>query len=165
MITSALQKIAASLIISASFAAIYSCEKKRIPYAALGGGLTSFINILILKNINGHFIPLMICAGFAVLYAEYMAVKLKAPATIFVMPSVLPLMPGRWLYRAVHSLVSGDTNGFFDYLIKTLKISFSIAFGILAAGTVVYYVKFIHSKYECKKTCTDYGSVDKNTPL
>jgi len=141
-----LLRIITSSVISASFSAIYSIERKRIPFAAVGGSATSLMYILFSHIMGSQYTSLLPAAGFAVIYSEVLAVKLKAPATIFIMPSILPLMPGRWLYRSVHGLVVGNIELFFQYLLQTLKISLGVAFGILTAGTLVYFIKMHFSK-------------------
>lgn len=152
-----LLRIITSSVISASFAAIYSIERKRIPFAAVGGSATSLMYILFSHIMGSQYTSLLPAAGFAVIYSEVLAVKLKAPATIFIMPSILPLMPGRWLYRSVHGLVVGNMELFFQYLLQTLKISLGVAFGLLTAGTLVYFIKMHFSKALIKNIC----NVDK----
>ena len=113
--------------------------------------------ILFSHIMGSQYTSLLPAAGFAVIYSEVLAVKLKAPATIFIMPSILPLMPGRWLYRSVHGLVVGNMELFFQYLLQTLKISLGVAFGLLAAGTLVCFIKMYFSKALIRSVC----NVDK----
>lgn len=72
-----------------------------------------------------------LCASiFAVTYAELMAHLQKCPATLFVIPGVVPLVPGGALYYAMDCAVKGNLTGAGAHAHQTLIIALAIAAGI-----------------------------------
>ena len=66
-------------------------------------------------------------------FSEVMARVLKAPANIFLIPAVIPLLPGNRFYMAVASLISGDMQQFFEFAKATLSILLGIEIGFMIA--------------------------------
>ncbi|MBP3414551.1 MAG: threonine/serine exporter family protein [Clostridia bacterium] len=141
-----LLQLAASMVISAGFSMIYSIKLSRLPFVAAGGGLTLLIHLILINISGSQYASLVPAAGFAVFYAELMAIMLKAPAVVFLVPSIMPLLPGRKLYKAMHSLVTGNVPVFIDYGIQTLKIAVGIAAGILVSEALVYFIRSLNKK-------------------
>lgn len=61
---------------------------------------------------------------------------LKKPATIFVIPGFLPLVPGREAYTAMRFMVEGFYNQGVSMAMQTLLTGGAIAFGIFLSSTV-----------------------------
>ncbi|MHB1151426.1 MAG: threonine/serine exporter family protein [Eubacteriales bacterium] len=66
---------------------------------------------------------------FVSVIGEIMARIMKMPSTIFVIPSIIPLVPGYGLYLTMLLLVQNDFNGFIKTGAQTLFIA-----GIMAAA-------------------------------
>jgi uncharacterized membrane protein YjjB (DUF3815 family) len=56
------------------------------------------------------FLAYLTAAAFGVLYAELLARRLKTPATLFVIPAIVPLVPGVGLYNTMRYVVDGEYN-------------------------------------------------------
>ena len=69
-------------------------------------------------------------SAFAVLYAELLAHWLRSPATMFVVPAILPLVPGGSLYYAMSYAVRGQMGAAGQYGLRALKLGLAIAAGI-----------------------------------
>ena len=80
--------------------------------------------------IEGDFIPYLLASAFAVLYAELMARLRKCPTTLFVIPAILPLVPGGSLYYAMSYAVRGQMGAAGQYGLRALKLGLAIAAGI-----------------------------------
>ena len=76
------------------------------------------------------FLASLLGAAFAVLYAELLARSLKTPATLFVIPAILPLAPGSFLYYAMSSAVRGELELARSYGRETALCALAIAAGI-----------------------------------
>ena len=61
---------------------------------------------------------------------EICARKFKMPATVYVFPAVIPLVPGFALYRTMYALVQSDYSAFVRNGAETLFIAGSIAIPI-----------------------------------
>ncbi len=101
-----------------------------IPAGLSGGiGWTLFI---VLDNASYNPIFSNFLASFVVsLFSEILARKLKQPATLFVIPGVIPLVPGLGMYNTMLYLVQGN----FDLAISTganvIFVGAAISLGVL----------------------------------
>ena len=86
-------------------------------------------------------------AAFAVtLYAEIFARRLRAPAVVFLTPSLLVLVPGKGLYETVQYLILGNYEASFAALRATLLACIGIAVGILCATVIFNQLRFWNKK-------------------
>ncbi len=115
---------------SLGFAMIFNVRRKFWIPGSLGG-LCSWGIYLFCEAWTGTiFMPCLIASAFAAFYAEILARLLKAPATIFFIPSVVPLIPGSTLYYTMSSAVRNDWVSFDHYGFLTIQYALSIAIGI-----------------------------------
>lgn len=72
----------------------------------------------------------------AVLISRALAVRMKCPVTMFMIPGIFPLIPGASVYYMAYDLVMGDmgTAGQSGFL--ALKIAFGIALGIVISVSI-----------------------------
>ena len=69
-------------------------------------------------------------SAFAVIYAEVLARSLKTPATLFVVPAILPLVPGGSLYYTMEIAVHNRMEAARSFGQQTLVAALAIAAGI-----------------------------------
>ena len=69
-------------------------------------------------------------------YAEMLAHLRKCPATVFVVPAIIPLVPGSFLYYAMSNAVHGELELARQYGHQTLVCALAIAAGISLAETL-----------------------------
>ena len=103
----ALQLITAFLG-SFGFSLLFHVRGKKLFFAALGGLLSWVFYLLLRPKVEALLIASILASCFSAAYAEIMAWLVKAPATVFIIPSVIPLVPGGSLYYAMYSAVIGD---------------------------------------------------------
>ena len=80
------------------FALLFGLHKRHLFFASLGGMITWGIYLLIHIFLQTPFLANLIASVFAVSFAEALAHWRKCPATLFVMPSIIPLVPGSSLH-------------------------------------------------------------------
>ena len=68
--------------------------------------------------------------------AECFARLMKAPATIFLIIGILPLVPGSGLYNAMDHLISGDSVMFAQVGLETASYAGAIAVGVSMVSSV-----------------------------
>ena len=112
------------------FALLFGMRRRHIWWASLGGLLAWGVYLLAAQWIPGDFIPYLLASAFAVVYAEMLARLRKSPATLFVIPAILPLVPGGSLYFAMSSAVRGELQEARIYGARALKLALAIAAGI-----------------------------------
>jgi uncharacterized membrane protein YjjB (DUF3815 family) len=71
------------------------------------------------------------------LYSEFMAKKLKTPASEFSIPGIFPLVPGITAYNTVQNLVEHNNATALAMGMQTLALGGAIGFGIMLSSTTV----------------------------
>ncbi len=131
---------------SLCFGIIFNIRGKKLFFAALGGGfcqLAFSLSAFFLKNeISQYFFATIITA----VYAELLARLLKTPATVFLVPSIIPLVPGSMMYATMEYCIMGDLNAFQYMLLETIGVAGSLAMGILVVSSINRLVKVANSK-------------------
>lgn len=120
-----------ALLGSVGFSLRFHLRKTLILPAAIGG-LLGWVVYLVCSNIfmQGIFISCLIASICVALYSEILARVLKAPATLFLIPGAVPLIPGSSLYYSMSYAVSGEWSVAKDYSIRMLEFALGIAIGI-----------------------------------
>ena len=122
------------------FSILFRVRAPHLPVAALGGVLSWTCYLLVSRAGGTIFFTTLISAMAVCLWAETMARLRKAPATVFLVPGIIPLIPGSALYYAMDGLVSKDMSTFVAKGGETLFVAVGIAGGILFASEIVRVV-------------------------
>ena len=125
----AIQLIAAFLG-ALGFSLLFRLHKRHLFLASLGGMLTWGVYLLSQHFLHNLFFANLIASVFAVFTAEALARWRKSPATVFVIPSIIPLVPGSSLYYTMSYAVQNDVERLNYYGHQLLTAAFAIAAGI-----------------------------------
>lgn len=140
------------------FAIIYNVPRKYY----IGCGFTGMMGWLIYLFVSSKDYMTTAAASFCgafvvVLISRMLTVRLKCPITIFLIPGILPLVPGAGIYNTAYFIV---TNRFSMAMLKgieSLKIAFAIVMGIVIVVSIprdvfhlVYWKKRIQEKRQEK---------------
>ena len=121
------------------FALFFSVNKKHIA-AATFGGLLSWTIYLIIYHITGSiFLGNMIASMVVCLWSELMARKLKAPTNIFMIPGIIPLLPGGTLYYTMEAMLQKNNKVFIEKGLQTVMITLGIVAGIVVVSVILVY--------------------------
>lgn len=112
------------------FSLLFGLRRRYLLAASFGGLLAWAVYLLARLWLRGGFLPDLLAAAVSVLYAELLAHLLKSPATLFLAPAIIPLVPGGSLYYAMSYAVRGEMNLARYYGMSTLKAALAIAAGI-----------------------------------
>ena len=127
-------QIVGAFLGSLGFAVLFNIRGRKLIATALGGGfgwmLFLFLNTVIADEAICYFIVAMSIS----LYSEIMSRVLKAPATIFIAPSLIPLVPGASLYYTMAFALNGNTDMFTFRATGTLSLSAALAIGIIVSA-------------------------------
>lgn len=128
-------------ISAGAFAALFHISPRHLPLAALGG-LLSWAAYLLLGNlVPDLFYRILLVSILTAAYAEIVARVRKAPATLFLLPALIPLVPGSYVYYMMLSLVMSHPQDAREYLLLTTKWAIGLAAGIslVAAAEQILY--------------------------
>ncbi|NFH31650.1 threonine/serine exporter [Clostridium sporogenes] len=121
------------------FTLFFSVAKKHVP-AATFGGLLSWTIYLVIYHITGSiFLGNMIASMIVCLWSELMARKLKAPTNIFMIPGIIPLLPGGTLYYTMEAMLQRNKKVFIQKGLETVMITIGIVAGIVAVSVILVY--------------------------
>lgn len=139
MMTDALLQILGAFISCVGFAIIYRTKKNRLFLSGLSAAVGWAACCIVQTQTESVFTIYFIGAAVVTLFSEVMARITKAPATIYLVPGLLPMVPGGSLYYTTYALVTGNRQdaGFFGT--KTALAAIGIAFGLVVVSVVMHY--------------------------
>ena len=126
----ALIQLLTAFISSLGFSMLFGLRRRFLVYAALGGLLCWGIYLGMDAWLHMEFLSCLLAAAFAIVYAEVLARRLKTPATLFVVPAILPLVPGGSLYYTMENVVHGRMEAARSFGTQTLIAALALAAGI-----------------------------------
>ncbi|MGN0078786.1 MAG: threonine/serine exporter ThrE family protein [Coriobacteriales bacterium] len=123
---------------SLGFAMIFHLRRGWLAVASLGGMLSwvVYLGVSVGAGVEGVFLPTLVASAFAALYAELCARAVKAPSLLFVIPAVVPLIPGAALYYTMSFAVVADWATCGAYGLRTLWFALGIAAGMCITWAV-----------------------------
>ncbi len=123
------------------FSVLFGAHPKRLIYATLAGMICTSAYMLVEDLAPTTGFGWLFLASFAggaacTLYSEVMARVLKTPATVFLIPGLIPMVPGGSLYYTMAFLVQGDQATAAQKGIDTLCVCLGISAGIVVMSVV-----------------------------
>ncbi len=128
-LTSAMELITAG-VGAMGFSLMFNVRKSLLPIAVFGGVLDWAVYLGADSILGGVFLPSVAAAAFASLYSEIMARTKKAPATVFYIPALVPMIPGGSLFYTMSYAVSGQWAEVRQSGSATLTCALGIAVGM-----------------------------------
>ena len=115
---------------SIGFCIIYHMRYKLLIPAAVGSVICWAVYLVASRFMGGIFWSSLTASAVAALYAETLARIVKAPATIFLLPAIIPMVPGSTLYYTMNCAVRGDWEQARAFAADTGMFALGIALGI-----------------------------------
>ena len=115
---------------AAGFAMIFHLPRKHLAAASIGGILSWAIYLAVGCASNSVFFPALVASAFSALYSEALAQWRNIPSLLFVIPSVVPLIPGAPLYYTMSFAVASDWTQVAAYAMRTGQFALGIAVGM-----------------------------------
>ena len=123
------------------FGLLFNLRTKHLVTAVLGGVLTWAVYLLCAGWMEGIFFPTLTASAFAALYSEVMARTFKAPVPLYLLPSVVPLIPGGSLYYTMSYSVNRNWQMSGEYGYNTLQYALAIAVGMSVVWAAADMIK------------------------
>lgn len=119
-----------------AFAVTMKAPKRAIIYILIGALISSAIERILSLYIN-DFLSCFAAMTAISLYCEIISRIIKEPATITLMPSTIPLLPGSAIYYTMLYAINGDKNLMLKYAASTLLTTTGIALGAIISSALV----------------------------
>ena len=119
-----------------------------LPAAAIGG-MGWFAYQLLMELGLGITASVFIAACLVALLADICSRLIKEAATVFVIPGILPLVPGSGIYYTMFHFIRGNMDKAGAWGARTLMIAGAIALGLLVVASVIRIV--VNTKRNIKR--------------
>ena len=127
-----------------AFAIVLQSHKRYLWVQGIIGTIGWAIYML-LKQLPGHssFDANLAAALFVALACELMAMVVKQPATILVIPSIFPLVPGLGMYLGMSKIIERSYEAGINILLTAAGDAAAIALGIMMITSIFRFIKII----------------------
>lgn len=141
-----------SFICSFGLGIVFRMNRKCLIWAGVGGALTRIVYLAMITATQLIFLQNLCAAIVAALYAEIMAMNKKVPSTLFLYPSIIPLIPGGTLYHICVNIILGNQSEALSYTWQCALALAGICLGFVLISTFTYYRKiyFLGQNIELK---------------
>ena len=142
-----LLQLAISFITSITFAIVFKINKRHLLSAGVCGLITYAAYFGIESITASAFWAAFISSAVMALFAETTARTSKIPTIIMLMPGIVPIMPGGYLYRTARDFVCGASQSALANLQIAGEVALGMAGGVVALSILYGMVSdFIRSK-------------------
>lgn len=115
------------------FSILFSIKKEELLYCGVVGVISFlFYDILILNEISS-FVGAIVGTFVAVVISRRLAFVRRIPVAVYIIPSIIPLVPGSAIYLAMYNIISRDNYNSIYYAFEAIKITSGIVIGISVA--------------------------------
>lgn len=141
-----------AFIATVGFCIIFRVPIRLIPVCALVGAQAwSLYEFIFNYGSQNQIIATFAAAGLVGLLSDFFARVIKEAATLFIIPGILPLVPGSYIFYTMQALLDNDMSRLSIYGPDTLKIAAAIALGLLVEGAIT---NVLHTVYHTTKRVT-----------
>lgn len=128
------------------FAILFHVKTDKLWAAAFGGGLSWVVYLVVLARSDDKALGLLAATITVGVLSEILARVLKTPATILLVPMLIPLIPGGDLYYTTSYFVRGMNKECTQSLDLVVKEAGAIAFGIILVTCLVHVLQQIQNR-------------------
>ncbi len=120
---------------TAAFSILFYLPRKYIIHAGMTGSFGWFIYLISLRLMDDKVLATLTSTLIVALTSHILARVYKTPVTMFLIPGVIPLVPGAGMYQIVQSIVDNEVNRTAYYFFETFQLAGAIALGIFIIDT------------------------------
>ena len=113
-----------------SFAILFACPRRLLPYCALVGAVGwLWYELLTLLGADAATASLLAVIPLTILTRVF-AITQKTPVTVFLLTGIFPLVPGAGIYYTAYYFIQGNNALALSNGISTFKVAVALAIGI-----------------------------------
>jgi uncharacterized membrane protein YjjB (DUF3815 family) len=117
------------------FGIFFNLRGLKLLTAAFGGGI-GWLFFLLAKP-GGDLVQYCMASAAITLFAEVMARIQRAPVTIYLVPALIPLVPGGLIYEAMLHALNGQNELFLSIGLHALTITGALTLGIVTVSSLM----------------------------
>ncbi len=149
-----LLQIISAFIATAAFSILFYLPKKYIIHSGMTGAFGWLIYLIGLEILEDKVLSTLAATMLVALASHILARVYKTPVTMFLIPGVIPFVPGAGMYQIVTGMVEGNVERTSTYFFETLQIAGAIALGIFIIDTF-FRRKGKGQNYNCNEIETE----------
>jgi uncharacterized membrane protein YjjB (DUF3815 family) len=131
-----LTPVIGAFLSTVAFSIVIGVPKKFIINSGLVGGVGWFIYLLAEQIGYGIVLRFFLASIVVALLSHSFARLRKSPVTVFLIPGIIPLVPGITIYRTVYNIIMNEPARSSYYLAQTLQIAGVIAVAIFIMDSI-----------------------------
>ena len=118
------------------FSILFNVRSKRLVFATLAGLISWSLCIMFNHLMHNEVLSYFLSATLITVYCEVMARVVKTPTSSFILPSLVPLIPGASLYYTMRMAFLGSFDEFVGKAVYTIKLAAALALGVIVASAI-----------------------------
>lgn len=123
-----------SFVASLGFALLFNAPRRSIVPACIVGGISWVVYEFLQVRAYNYMLSAFLAAFIIGILGEIFSRKLKNPATLFILPGLIPLVPGAGMYYSMNQLIAQNYNSFIEIGAKTFFTAAALSVGIVASS-------------------------------
>lgn len=128
-------KVVFSFFISAGTSVLNNIERKYIVLCGLCGSLTAYL-YYVAENYTSPVMSSLISCFLLATVCQFLSFKTKRPDTTFIIPGIMPIVPGSLLFRSFDALAESSYMKALDYGTQAIFVGVSIALALVFNETM-----------------------------
>ena len=153
-----LVKMVSCIFASVFFGIIFKINKRHLLYIGICATVMYATYYSIIYFNGTDFSAAFFSTAVAAIFAEFFARVRKAPAVIFILPSVISTVPGGSLYYTMRGFLSADYNEAIKHLLVSIRVGGGIAGGIVAVSIISTLIFDFIRKRRTKRAKRNLGN-------
>jgi uncharacterized membrane protein YjjB (DUF3815 family) len=128
------------------FSILFHVPKKHIVTAGFVGAVGWLTYTYFIESGSGSILSCFAGSCVVALISELFSRAFKDAATIFIIPGILPLVPGAGMYYTMLAILDGDVDKTASVGTETLMMAGSIAVALLVVSSIIKLISLLERK-------------------
>lgn len=135
-----------SFFATIGFCVYFLAPVKSIIGTGIAGGLSWVVFYIMTYTYDSKIAGTFLAAFLVGSMGEFLAKKLKCPATVFITPGIVPFVPGSGMYYTMFYISQNDFSQATKYGSETFLMAAAIAIGIITSSVFSKSLKAMRAK-------------------
>ena len=122
------------------FAIIFNAPKGELIFCGLTGAVGWLLYLIVSGMTDSSVFATFVAAVAVTISSRYLSHFRYAPSTLYLIPGIIPLVPGAGVYYTMFELLNGEMYASYVKGIETLKLAGAIALGIIVILALPYSI-------------------------
>lgn len=135
-----------AFVATVGFSIFLSCPKKALVYSGVTGAIGWVLYVYLFSITKSYIFSTFIPALVVSVISEVFARKFKRPATVFLIPGIIPLVPGLGMYNAMLHIVQENYSLAASTGVTAFFSGGAISLAILLVASIVRIINIVKSR-------------------